>query len=1491
MEIGTVSAGGTGHKPRQIAPTDVSQFIRLEQCRRYLRLRLWERVAGQRFLRDFGVKPQSIPPILTRSGRDFEERVARAVAQHSWKVDFVADMAHAGRRQDDNARVVQIIRELAPGERVVLFQPRLRVQLAGWLLRGDADILRLERSPVGDLAILIADMKASTTTKVEHRLQVAFYVEMLAALLAAEGIAWDTMDMGILYRGPADGDAGLTAAEIAEREHQRDEAERRFGTREGLLEIVADQDPYRGSVRELVTAPDSVAAQVAELPFAEIPFHLSYKCDGCLYNEFCMKWSAERDNLSLLPHITAEEKGALQRAGIETVGELAHVKEFRKPSPGPAPNHHSELVAAPGSETLVRQLGATWPVGPHLDELVYRARAYRRWKRETIEARSFIPSKGYGSLPFSSESHNPNLIRIYIDAQHDYLQDRIYLLGALVVASEGGTEPPCRRRSMVHLLDAPPESAETERTLFVRFTTELMRTLVELAASDAEGRPRAPIHLIFFNHFEQRLLLDGLARHFTSILEATPLYDFVTQMAAFDSPIATFLDQEIRELKNYPMVCQSLQSVAAFLGFNWNEPEPYREIFRTRLFDFWGRFDAQPRPEETPWYTSRARFNSQIPLEYAYAAWGQLPEPPTARHDDFETYRGATTELLQGFHTRRLEAMERIAKDFKGNKFTQKTSFDLPDLATFDGKAQSLAQALDEFTIVERHVALDDWKARRLAPPERRVLAGDTLIVRYLEADQDLDIAERNRENTRRRVLEEKYRAAWKAAHPDAKQVRLPDEQKAACRWSQEGMLFRLRLDGGGVDCDLDEALGLTSLREGDALVLFPRTTVDARLPPEERVPFTPTPKQLLYGLRVDLSRITVDRDREGRAERAFAEVTIQGLRNAPDSRGFVFPTMRDHTRPLVEGEWYTLDGDPNDWYGYFCSVVTQGLCDRERVSPGGNNALYDRLARRDAVRPTWPAAARAGQERFVAGLDALHHAGAMHAFDEPMRVYIGGHGDASTLLVQGPPGTGKSYCTAFALFARLQGALAANLDFRVCVSARTHAATDALLGKITEVQSLLVEMRVRNPEIFAQYFDKRLLEIPLFRAAPRGEVPPGVIRLRRKLERQSGELSALEPIRTARHCIVATTPGGVYRLLKDDAPDLFGAALFDGLVLDEASQMNLPEAGMAALPLQGDGRLIVVGDHRQMPPIIKHDWSREPRRTFQEFRSYESLFLALRPLDPPMVQLAESFRLHADMAAFLREEIYCHDGIPYFSRRYERIMSYGHPDPFVAAVLHPDHTIVVVVHDEAGSILRNPFEQALITPVLNALASAPYQLEPRHGLGVVVPHRAQRTALQEAIPHLNVMDPHTGAVALSAVDTVERFQGDERSAILVSATESDPAYLLLSSQFLLDPRRLTVALSRAKRKMMLVASQSVFSLFSADEETFEHSQLWKSLLRKWCTVKLWEGKREGRQVNVWGSIAPTTASFTTPTRDPTKTLSRSANAAKYTKMPNRQRR
>ena len=102
---------------------------------------------------------------------------------------------------------------------------------------------------------------------------------------------------------------------------------------------------------------------------------------------------------------------------------------------------------------------------------------------------------------------------------------------------------------------------------------------------------------------------------------------------------------------------------------------------------------------------------------------------------------------------------------------------------------------------------------------------------------------------------------------------------------------------------------------------------------------------------------------------------------------------------------------------------------------------------------------------------------------------------------------------------------------------------------------------------------------------------------------------------------------------------------------------------------------------------------------------------------------------------------------------------------------------------------------------MIEALAQAAVahlRLDANTGLGIVVPHRAQKALLQARLPHL-----------AGAVDTVERFQGGERDLIIVSATVSDLAYAQSESDFLLEPRRLTVAVSRPKRKLIVLASQA----------------------------------------------------------------------------------
>ena len=415
-------------------------------------------------------------------------------------------------RPVNNDAVIEEARKLPPGQVVVLFQPRLQAEIDGWLIRGDLDVLRLERHADGALDALITDLKSTTEAKVEHRLQVAFYHLMLARLFEQHGVSCAQIQTSVLFRGPAE----PTPTQAEQLKPLREAARTWLGLDEGLLEVVADPDAYLQAVRDLVVGPDSTARRVALAPFEAIPYSLSYKCDGCLYNEFCLKWSAEREDLSLLPYMSGVEKEALRRHGIDTIEALARLKEL-----GP----DGELTTAAGQETLVRHLAATWPVGPRLDEVIHRARSFRRnVKKDGTAALGYIPGKGTSTLPVSTPDRNPNLVRVYVEAQHDYLHDRIYLLGALVVACKDGRPDPARRRAIVRMTDGPPEKASQERDLFVEWTQGLVQAVVELAApgEQRDGKNTAPIHLIFFDRHEQRMLLEALARNFPPILQATP---------------------------------------------------------------------------------------------------------------------------------------------------------------------------------------------------------------------------------------------------------------------------------------------------------------------------------------------------------------------------------------------------------------------------------------------------------------------------------------------------------------------------------------------------------------------------------------------------------------------------------------------------------------------------------------------------------------------------------------------------------------------------------------------------------------------------------------------------------------------------------------------------------------------------------------------------------------------------------------------------------
>jgi hypothetical protein len=203
---------------------------------------------------------------------------------------------------------------------------------------------------------------------------------------------------------------------------------------------------------------------------------------------------------------------------------------------------------------------------------------------------------------------------------------------------------------------------------------------------------------------------------------------------------------------------------------------------------------------------------------------------------------------------------------------------------------------------------------------------------------------------------------------------------------------------------------------------------------------------------------------------------------------------------------------------------------------------------------------------------------------------------------------------------------------------------------------------------------------------------------------------------------------------------------------------------------------------------------------------------------------------------------VYEADGVNFHSHSRARLNSTSSIDAlpdWVGAALSAEHPLVLIEHSETGSQQANEFESNLVCELVKAAAPR-YELNVSEGLGVVVPHRAQKYMLRERLPEF-----------AQAIDTVERFQGGERDLIIVSATVSDREYAAAESEFLLDPRRFTVAISRPKRKVIVIASRAVFDIVPTDLDAYERGSLWKHLHHEADANILWQGEIAGEQVKI----------------------------------------
>jgi hypothetical protein len=235
--------------------------------------------------------------------------------------------------------------------------------------------------------------------------------------------------------------------------------------------------------------------------------------------------------------------------------------------------------------------------------------------------------------------------------------------------------------------------------------------------------------------------------------------------------------------------------------------------------------------------------------------------------------------------------------------------------------------------------------------------------------------------------------------------------------------------------------------------------------------------------------------------------------------------------------------------------------------------------------------------------------------------------------------------------------------------------------------------------------------------------------------------------------------------------------------------------------------------------------------------------------------QLAVSYRFDAELAALLTNFQYAADGLTLEAAQERSLPASAHdaPTPGVAAVFETDASVVLITYDDRSHRMVNPIETAIVTALAEAVVTPPAhphqapsdtasgatplaegspasatgnttppqtRADPTAtpSVGVVTPHNAQRGALEATLPER------------VTANTVEKYQGGERDLIAVSATVSDPEFARREEQFILNPRRLLVAISRARYRSVVVCSRALFEVTPRDAERLDIGPLWARL-------------------------------------------------------------
>ena len=411
--------------------------------------------------------------------------------------------------------------------------------------------------------------------------------------------------------------------------------------------------------------------------------------------------------------------------------------------------------------------------------------------------------------------------------------------------------------------------------------------------------------------------------------------------------------------------------------------------------------------------------------------------------------------------------------------------------------------------------------------------------------------------------------------------------------------------------------------------------------------------------------------------------------------------------------------------------------------------------------------------------------------------------------VVHGPPGTGKTTTLVEAIFETLRR------ESQVLVCAQSNMAVDWICEKLAD-RGINV-LRIGNPtrvndKMLSFTYERRFEAHPDYPQL--WSIRKAIRELRQqrkhadswhqKMDRLKSRATELElRIRSSlfgeARVIASTLTGAANRVLEGEK--------YSTLFIDEAAQALEAACWIA---IRKAGRVILAGDHCQLPPTVKSIMALKGGlgKTLME-RIVEN--------KPETVTLLKmQYRMNEQIMKFSSEWFYhgMVESAPTVSHR--GILDYDTPMMWIDTAECDGKE--EFVGENFGRINRAEAELTLQT-LQQYLEKIGKQriLEESIDVGIISPYRAQVQLLRKELRKREFFRPYRH---LLTVNTVDGFQGQERDIILISLVRSNDGGDI---GFLRDLRRMNVAITRARMKLIILGSSETMTSHPFYKKLYEY--------------------------------------------------------------------